>query len=306
MTSHVSPAHLTRPDDRGAGVLDASVVIPLGGYTDDITRQLEALKAQEFSGWFEIIVAANCTLAPSDSTAIERLLRAGDRIVDASAWPGPGYARNLGAGLALGGIVAFCDSDDIVAPEWLKAHVDALAMADISLGVIDKEALNSSTVQHWNRSMPSKPDVIRGFRLSGPSANLAVRRDVFMQLGGFDHRAFPRAGEDVDFCWRAQREQARVVVTTRAVVHYRLRPDLRSSFSQSFSYARAEAALYARYQEEGMERTPLRRLARDCAWLAKHAPGAAVKRSTRGEWVKSLALRLGRLAGSWENRVWYP
>jgi GT2 family glycosyltransferase len=56
--------------------------------------------------------------------------------------------------------------------------------------------------------------------LAVSSAGMLVRRDVWDGLGGFDP-ALAMFRDDVDFCWRARRSGARVVVATGAVVHHR-------------------------------------------------------------------------------------
>ena len=56
--------------------------------------------------------------------------------------------------------------------------------------------------------------------LAVSSAGMLVRRDVWDALGGFDP-ALAMFRDDVDFCWRARRSGARVVVATAAVVHHR-------------------------------------------------------------------------------------
>lgn len=56
--------------------------------------------------------------------------------------------------------------------------------------------------------------------LAVSSAGMLIRRDLWDRLGGFG-TAFPAEGADLDFCWRARRAGARVVVAPRAVVHHR-------------------------------------------------------------------------------------
>ena len=52
------------------------------------------------------------------------------------------------------------------------------------------------------------------------SAGMLVRRDLWDRLGGFSE-SFADQGCDIDFCWRAHRAGARVVVAPRAVVFHR-------------------------------------------------------------------------------------
>ena len=56
--------------------------------------------------------------------------------------------------------------------------------------------------------------------LSVNSAGMLVRREIWDLLGGFDPQ-LKLFRDDLDFCWRAQRAGARVLIATDAVVHHR-------------------------------------------------------------------------------------
>lgn len=56
--------------------------------------------------------------------------------------------------------------------------------------------------------------------LAVSSAGMLVRREIWELLAGFD-RELPLFRDDLDFCWRAHRAGARVIVATDAVLHHR-------------------------------------------------------------------------------------
>lgn len=56
--------------------------------------------------------------------------------------------------------------------------------------------------------------------LSVSSAGMLVRREIWDLLGGFDPE-LKLFRDDLDFCWRAQRAGARVLIATDAIVHHR-------------------------------------------------------------------------------------
>jgi GT2 family glycosyltransferase len=56
--------------------------------------------------------------------------------------------------------------------------------------------------------------------LSVSSAGMLVRREIWDLLGGFDPE-LKLFRDDLDFCWRAQRSGARVLIATDAIVHHR-------------------------------------------------------------------------------------
>lgn len=277
-----------------------TVVIPVLDQAALLDEQLRAIAAQKLSLPFDVIVADN---GSRDGTA-SVIARWGDRDprfrgIDASRRPGPAAARNAGAAEATGQALAFCDADDVVGPGWLAGCVAALSAADVVAGVFDFDALNGrsgrSPVQHYASHFDFLP--------AGLGANLGVRTDAFRSVGGFDE--FLSAGEDIDLCWRLQLQGRRFAAAPDAVVAKRERTDPRSRRRQAISYGRHDAALYRRFRAHGMRRN-LWLTVKTYAWLVLNAPLALLPGSRRVLWSRSLFIRLGRLAGSVEQRVFYP
>jgi GT2 family glycosyltransferase len=120
-------------------------------------------------------------------------------------------------------------------------------------------------------------------------------------LGGFDEQ-FTICSDDVDFCWRLQEAGETLVHAPDAVMHYRLRSDLRSALRQQWCYGIAEGALKRKFGAR-MRRdsfTTVRKV-----WLALLLRPDHLLRGPRlrGRWLSVAAYRLGRLAGSWRHRV---
>lgn len=161
-------------------------------------------------GWELILVDNGSTDATAD--AIHRFAASvpfAVRYVRA-ATPGLSHARNAGLRHASGRIVAFTDDDCYPQPDYLRAIVDVFAQhragviggrvvlhdpADARVGVKDVDE---------GFDIPPKQFVRAGVM---HGANMAVRRDVLEQIGGFDPLlgAGTRcvAGEDTDFVARA-------------------------------------------------------------------------------------------------------
>jgi cellulose synthase/poly-beta-1,6-N-acetylglucosamine synthase-like glycosyltransferase len=284
--------------DRRPGHL--TVVIPVLDQSAELDRQLQAVAAQDLAVSFDVVVADNGSRDATPSV-IARWMRRDPRIrrVDASMRRGPGAARNAGAAQASGDVLAFCDADDLVRPGWLAGCVAALDEADVVAGVFDFGALNgrpdSSPVQQYTAQFDFLP--------AGLGANLAVRTDAFRSVGGFDETM--TAGEDIDLCWRMQVQGWRFAPAPDAVVAKRERSDARSRRRQALTYGRHDPVLYARFRSHGMRRNH-RLTGKTYAWLVLNAPLALLSGSRRALWSRSFFIRLGRLMGSVEQRVFYP
>lgn len=108
--------------------------------------------------------------------------------------------RNTGARAARHDVVAFVDADCTVKPGWFDAINDVLA--DTSVGV--------TGCRHALVENPTWCERVWALAHSGsttrrdvpyiPAGNLAVRRDVFRRVNGFDETL--QTGEDPDLCDR--------------------------------------------------------------------------------------------------------
>jgi histidinol-phosphate phosphatase family protein len=130
---------------------------------------------------------------------------------------GPAAARNLGWRRATAEWVAFLDDDVVPERSWLAALARDLA------GLGPEVAATQGRVRvplppgrrptDWERN-------VRGLETARwATADLAYRRSVLAEVGGFDER-FPRAyREDADLGLRVVRAGYRIVVGDRVVLH---------------------------------------------------------------------------------------
>jgi GT2 family glycosyltransferase len=276
-----------------------SVVVPVRNGMPWLEHQLRALSAQDLPVEWEVVVADN---GSDDGTrsCVERWSERDPRIhlVDASARRGAAAARNIGVRSAHGSLLAFCDADDVVRPDWVNSMWRALADADLVAGVFDFGALEGSP------SALPVPAATRqlGFLPFALSANLAASREVFDAVYGFDEGLSPE--EDVDLCWRLQLAGYRFAVATDAVVEKRERAAGLPTFRAAWAYGRCGPRLYVRYRSKGMRRD-LQGAAKAWVWLAASVP-ALIHRPRRRQWVRTFAIRSGRLSGSVHHRVFFP
>ena len=130
---------------------------------------------------------------------------------------GPAAARNVGWRAASAHWVAFLDDDVLPGPEWL-AHLAADLAAlgpDVagSQGRIAVPLPGDRRPTDWERNVAAL-EVARW-----ATADMAYRRDVLAQVGGFDER-FPRAyREDAELALRVARAGYRLQRGRRSVTH---------------------------------------------------------------------------------------
>jgi glycosyltransferase involved in cell wall biosynthesis len=229
----------------------------------------------------------------------------GLRVADAGARPGLSYACNTGLAAARGDFIANCDADDVAERGWLAGLVAQAADFDLVGGWCDRTALNDPRIvrapSRRERRLPGGP----GHQSFAQGGNLGVWRSVAEAVGGWDE-SFMHGCEDIDFSWKVRRQGYSLGFAEHAVIQIRLRSDRRGSLRQGFNWGRGDAQLYSRYSV-GMKRISVYRWLR--AVLGLSAMGLRYRRLDgpgRLGWWYEVGRRVGRLAGSWENRVWYP
>ena len=283
-----------------------SVVIPCFNAEETIAEQLDALAEQDWSEPWELIIADN---GSTDGTrqVIDRYRERirGLRVVDAPGRKGAEHARNEGVKAARGSLLAFCDADDVVAPDWVRQVARALEQVDLAACRLDGDRLNEPAVLEI-RPCPQQDGLMR-FRYSdflpfASTCGLGVRRAAFEALGGFDEDLF--LGGDIDFCWRAQLQGFSLQFVPEALVHYRMRSDPRGIYRQTFLYAMWTVPVYTRYLPHGMPPVPWHKGVRMWLRLLLRVP-SLVSAPSRTKWLRQFAYRWGLVRGSirWRRLV---
>ena len=283
-----------------------SVIIPFRGDIEQLRQQLDALLSQPTSQDMEVIVADNYGPGAVVSSQVEEMVAgmASVRRVDAGDKPGAAYARNVGASHARGRRLAFVDADDVVGEGWVEAMAKALENHPVVASRFEYERLNPPEVRMGRRPVQSDGLISYqrpSFLAHAGGCGLGVRRDVFDELNGFDETY--KVLEDTDFTWRVQLAGHAIRFEPEAVMHVRLRPTLRRTFAQSFSYGEAHARLQRDYKRFGMPRLGPAATLLSLVSLLRALP-KLVSPSGRGSYVRTLGNRLGRWVGSLRYRVW--
>jgi glycosyltransferase involved in cell wall biosynthesis len=270
----------------------------------------------------EILVVDN---APSDGRTREVVTkRPGVRYV-CEPKPGLDFARNRALAEAMGDYVAFIDDDVVVDREWLPGlveawhdHPDAAAFTGLILPLaLDSEAQILFEKLGGFRGGPGEGfDKIRWGKVTadsvrypcdagvfGSGANMVVRRDVAISLGGFDDaldtgRPLPGGG-DLDIFYRIIRAGHAIAYEPRCLVFHEHRSDLSALRRQYWSWGSGFMAFAAKsLRSDPSQRAKWRRLL--AWWFAKYQSkrlAKAVLRRSAPRPDMVLAEIFGALAG---------
>jgi len=210
----------------------ASIVIPVYGQFAHTLACLRALAAHPPRAAFEVIVVDDCSedqtpglLPQVDGLRYHRRASNGGFIA----------ACNEGAGLARGRHLVLLNNDTVPQPGWLDAllatfetHPDAglvgaqLLYPDGRLQEAGGIVFNDGSARNYGRfGDPSDPRhaYLRDIDYASAAA-IAIPRDLFLQLGGFDARYAPAYYEDTDLAFAVRAAGRRVLYQPGArVIH---------------------------------------------------------------------------------------
>lgn len=160
---------------------------------------------------------------------------------------GPARKRDFGAKKAVADIIAFIDDDAYPSRRWAEYIVKTIKTTDVAAvggpgvtppGVGWREEASGwasasplGSAQYIYRFLPMAKRYVDDY----PSMNLAVRRDEFMAIGGFDSHYYP--GEDTKLCLDfAYKRHKRILYHPLIQVFHHRRPILSQHLRQNGNY----------------------------------------------------------------------
>ena len=231
-----------------------SVIVPTRGRPEQLRRCLESLAQVEWPrDALEVLVvddggglAGDCVETAGLNARLVRQEHAG-----------PAAARNRGAVEARNGRLAFVDDDCTASRGWLAGFARALdEHPGAAAGGRVVNGLPGNLFSTATETMIAYMVQASEHRFV-TSNNLAVPRDRFLELGGFDE-SFPlAAAEDRDFCRRWLASGAEIVAADDAVVEHSHDLTLRGFVRQHFAYGRG-AYMYRARDAPARERATVR------------------------------------------------
>lgn len=187
-----------------------SVIIPLYNKADLVASTLQSVFVQTHQA-FEVIVVDDGSRDGSPEVVLaipevqKRVTEGTFRLVRQKN-AGVSAARNAGIRAAKYNYIAFLDADDLWEPTFLEEIV-TLIISYPAAGILGS-GYSSLTAGRRTRVLKNVPDGFRGI-IDNPfegsahaycSSAVCCRRDVLLQIGGFDERFC--YGEDLDVWWR--------------------------------------------------------------------------------------------------------
>lgn len=154
---------------------------------------------------------------------------------------GPATARNRGVSEASGAFIAFTDDDCMPAPNWLtrlRCRLDADPGS-----VIAGNTVNTLTDNPYSTASQMLIDYLNAYYNKEnarflTSNNMALSKEVFTKIGGFD-TTFPlAAAEDREFCDRCVHFGLKTVFAPEAVVRHAHPLTLKRFIRQHYNYGR--------------------------------------------------------------------
>lgn len=200
-----------------------TVIIPCFNAQEYLPQTLDAIRAQTHTCWEVICVEDGSTDATR--AVIERYAAMDSRItLRSTTGRGPSCARNsVGLRRTVGDVLAFCDADDIWAPEKIAQlktgfsdpTVDAIYGQIAFFQDTPTDSRTRSTVPNADLTIP----MLLAENPVCTMSNIAVRAEAFRASGGFDEQMVHN--EDLDWLIRLVGGGARVVGVDVLQTYYR-------------------------------------------------------------------------------------
>jgi GT2 family glycosyltransferase len=300
-----------------------TVVVPTCRNEAALERALTSILRTGYEP-LDIVVIENRPPAPATRTLVENRF-SGQRVrYVEEPTPGVSRARNAGLVKADGDIVAFADDDVVVDERWVHNAVAAFAQAS-DVGCVTGRILPLTLQTPEQRIFDELAAFDKGvdrrvFRLAetraveplfpyvaghiGSGANVFVRRDIALRVGGFDPMLGPGTptlgGEDLDLFIRLAHDSVGIVYDPTVLIMHDHPDSLAGIRRHAYSYGIGVTAMLAKQLIHGPQRRQLlQRIPAGVRYVL--SPSSRKNRQKSSEYPRTLDMleRLGMLVGPW-------
>ena len=214
-----------------------SIIIPVKEINSYVKNTLKCLRANNYKN-FEVLLLPDEDVNIKKSYPWLKIISTG-RV-------SPSAKRNLASREASGEILAFLDDDAYPEKNWLKNAVKLFKKYKIAAVVgPNLTPKNSSLAQkvsgeffasRFGAGVPDRytPGKKLKYVDDWPTVNFLIRKEVFLDLSGFDENFWP--GEDTKFCLDLISRRKKILYSPEVVVYHHRRPTLKAHLKQVASY----------------------------------------------------------------------
>ena len=236
-----------------------SIIIPFKTWSADLVEGLTHIEKMVFKSYEVILLPdAEITLPACYADLPIKIIPTGA--------VGPAIKRDIGAEKAEGQYLAFIDDDAYPQADWLSVAHDFLAK-QTDVGAIGGAAITPQTDPFWARvsgtvflsklaggfperyvSIPPHKEVD-----DWPSVNLIVKKEVFLEVGGYDSNFWP--GEDTKLCRDIILLGWKIIYVPQLIVHHHRRANLTKHLRQIGNYGYHRGFFARHYPENSRKLT---------------------------------------------------
>ncbi|AFJ01903.1 glycosyl transferase, putative [Methylophaga frappieri] len=196
--------------------MDVSVIVPVFNQWHLLPDLIKAYSNQSGAFSRELVIVDN------GSDEIPKLPENEDITILTCEKPGSYAARNKGLDAVSGELIVFTDADCVPSDDWLNHLYEAYSGSDRKTLLAGNVIVRSNSQQPSSAELydiavglPQQRYVSRGYAVT---ANLAIPRAVFDEIGLFDESRF--SGGDADFCQRALAAGFKLEYVPSAIVYH--------------------------------------------------------------------------------------
>jgi len=230
-----------------------SVIIPvkeIGAYSID--EGLPGLDRLDYPD-FEVLLLPN-KRKDSDHALLKKYPWL--RIIPTDDITRPAQKRNIGSRASKGDIIAFIDDDAYPSTQWLKKA--AILFQEKKVEAVCGPGVLPKKTNEWERIFdlllrspigsggysyrftPEKERYVDDF----PSMNLLIKKEIFLELGGFDNDYWP--GEDSKLCEElVYKKKGKIFYHPDVLIYHHRRETLQGFLKQHSQYGYHRGAFFA-------------------------------------------------------------
>ncbi|MCZ6689423.1 MAG: glycosyltransferase family 2 protein [Planctomycetota bacterium] len=241
----------------------ASVVVVNYNGGDTLRACIESIITQQFARSDREVIIIDNGSRDDSLDGIRDFV--GIRVIRKERNLGFAAAANLGAEVALGEHVAFINSDARLDPSWLSKMIEEMGKAKAECATSRIDSWDGTEKQYeggvvsfgghcWEEAFSREQT--RRWILFPHGAAMLVRRDTFLDVGGFDPDYFAYF-EDVDLGWRLNLLGHRVAIVPGAIAYHKGQGTAgKISYAQRLLLFERNAlmTIYKNYDEENLRR----------------------------------------------------